>query len=147
MAGARDRGPGSKTGSEKQHQCADGLLREPARTLRVAAAGGTDKPRVSRSMGRRHGDRGLQRGRGLAWRSSSCILSTVMIRTAGTRSSCMRSKTAAPDGSRPMEDAGSVVRSITHPFFSLASFLDDEASLPAGTDVKARLQDAYFEQR
>src|SRR5439155_7388368 len=61
MAGARDRGPGSKTGSEKQHQCADGLLREPARTLRVAAAGGTDKPRVSRSMGRRHGDRGLQR--------------------------------------------------------------------------------------
>ncbi len=35
---------------------------------------------------------------------------------------------------------------ITHPFFSLASFLDDEASLPPGTDIKARLQDAYFEQ-
>lgn len=34
---------------------------------------------------------------------------------------------------------------VTHPFFSLASFLDDEAGLPPGSDVKALLQDAYFE--
>src|SRR5689334_2316595 len=31
MAGARDRGPGSKTGSETKHQCADGLLRASCR--------------------------------------------------------------------------------------------------------------------
>src|SRR5439155_5006954 len=35
MAWARDREPGSKTGSEKKHQCAFGLLRAPSRTLRL----------------------------------------------------------------------------------------------------------------
>src|SRR5213593_4299647 len=63
MAWARDREPGSKTGSEQQHQCANGLLRAPSRTLRLPGAEGTDKPRVSRSIGRPQGDRGLQRGR------------------------------------------------------------------------------------
>jgi hypothetical protein len=35
---------------------------------------------------------------------------------------------------------------IAHPFFSLASFLDGESSLPRGPDVAALLRDAYLGQ-